>query len=311
MNELKSRHAFGSEVNIESALASGAIDAYDILFLNEGKLCWIDRNGNIVIPEFNEKEIIDVEVLPEVGEPGKLFVCEGKLHLWNGEAFLPVVADIEEEVIASKIEEAMSNLSAQYEEVATAVEEVAAAYEELRNSMGDGATQADWNENDETSPAYVKNRPFYVASEANGKVIFDGTVEASIDNENGSYQAEPYYIPIEETFIIGESYVVIVNGEAYDVVCQNNYYPYLGAKNSSDLNVYPFSAYSQDNVNTGNVPAMSISFPTQGIHTVKIVHGTPEELVQIDEKFIPDSIARKSDMVELTAEDIRNIFAQS
>lgn len=34
----KAKHAFGSEANIDSALANGTLDAYDILFLNEKKL---------------------------------------------------------------------------------------------------------------------------------------------------------------------------------------------------------------------------------------------------------------------------------
>lgn len=48
---LRSKHAFGSEANVDAALQSGAIDAYDILFLNEKKIGWIDKDGNKVIVE--------------------------------------------------------------------------------------------------------------------------------------------------------------------------------------------------------------------------------------------------------------------
>ena len=51
MANLKSKHAFGSEKNIQSALDKGLIDAYDILFLEEGKIGWVDKDGNPVIAE--------------------------------------------------------------------------------------------------------------------------------------------------------------------------------------------------------------------------------------------------------------------
>lgn len=48
---MKAKHAFGSEQNISKALAEGKIDAYDILFLDEKKVGWINKNGEVVIAE--------------------------------------------------------------------------------------------------------------------------------------------------------------------------------------------------------------------------------------------------------------------
>ena len=49
----KAKHAFGALENVDSAIASGKIDAYDILFVKdaEGKpyVGWIDKNGEKVI----------------------------------------------------------------------------------------------------------------------------------------------------------------------------------------------------------------------------------------------------------------------
>lgn len=53
----RARHAFGSEANIPQALASGKIDAYDILFLDEKKVGWIDKNGEVIIAEPDLSEI--------------------------------------------------------------------------------------------------------------------------------------------------------------------------------------------------------------------------------------------------------------
>lgn len=61
---LRSKHAFGSEANVDSALASGAIDAYDILFLNEGKIGWIDKDGKKVIVETSgvDESVVDEKI---------------------------------------------------------------------------------------------------------------------------------------------------------------------------------------------------------------------------------------------------------
>lgn len=49
MSELKSKHAFGSKANIDAAKTSGAVDEYDILYLDNGEIAWIDKNGETVI----------------------------------------------------------------------------------------------------------------------------------------------------------------------------------------------------------------------------------------------------------------------
>lgn len=84
---LKSRHAFGSEFNVDSALEQGLIDAYDILFLNEGKIGWIDKNGNKVILE-NKKQVVTVDTLPETGEFNTVYIYGSKLYFWNGTEFV-------------------------------------------------------------------------------------------------------------------------------------------------------------------------------------------------------------------------------
>lgn len=50
MADLKiTKHAFGAKENIETAKASGAIDAYDILHLTNGEMAWINADGETVI----------------------------------------------------------------------------------------------------------------------------------------------------------------------------------------------------------------------------------------------------------------------
>lgn len=104
---LRSKHAFGSEANVDSALASGAIDAYDILFLSEGKVGWIDKNGNKVIVE-NKNQVIMLENLPETGEEGVLYVVNSIGYTWNGTEFKPVAEStgLDETEVDAKIETA-------------------------------------------------------------------------------------------------------------------------------------------------------------------------------------------------------------
>lgn len=61
----KVRHAFGNSANVESALESGAIDAYDILLLDgdtdNPKIGWVDKNGKAVILKDEKVDLTEVE----------------------------------------------------------------------------------------------------------------------------------------------------------------------------------------------------------------------------------------------------------
>lgn len=44
-----SKHAFGSKENVETAKQNGSIDEYDVLFLDNGEIGWIDKEKNTVM----------------------------------------------------------------------------------------------------------------------------------------------------------------------------------------------------------------------------------------------------------------------
>lgn len=79
---LRSKHAFGSEANVDTALQNGLIDAYDILFLSEGKIGWIDKDGNKVILE-DKEQVIKVEELPETGVEDVVYIYNNAGYIWN------------------------------------------------------------------------------------------------------------------------------------------------------------------------------------------------------------------------------------
>lgn len=72
------KHAFGSEAKVDEALAAGTIDAYDILFLNEGKVGWIDKDGHKVIAEDKTSENIIVNGVTGLGVPNGSTIPAGK-----------------------------------------------------------------------------------------------------------------------------------------------------------------------------------------------------------------------------------------
>lgn len=99
----KAKHAFGSSENVDTALSSGKIDAYDILFLDgatEPKIGWIDKNGNKVIVEDKEQIVRVTELPTENGDSNVLYVYNNLGYVWDAEQLkcVPVAegADISE-----------------------------------------------------------------------------------------------------------------------------------------------------------------------------------------------------------------------
>ena len=134
----KAKHAFGSSANIQSAIAAGKIDKFDILFLDgdtdKPKVGWIDRNGEVVIAH-EEDEVIVVDALPETGVAGAIYVFGEDAYVWNGEKFVNLckptdvselaeqLAALEEKDVAIEAEVAKK---AKAEDVATSVEKAKA-----------------------------------------------------------------------------------------------------------------------------------------------------------------------------------------
>ena len=62
-----SKHAFGAKENIDAAKASGEIDEFDVLFLNNGETGWIDKDGNTVISTPRTQTAIEVNGVTGLG----------------------------------------------------------------------------------------------------------------------------------------------------------------------------------------------------------------------------------------------------
>ena len=121
-NVNKAKHAFGSSENLQKALNSGVIDAYDILFLDgdtEPKVGWVDKNGIVRIVE-NGTDVDLSGIEAEIATKA------------NAED----VAQIESELATKANAEDVADLEVEIGKKANA-EEVAVKYEEVKYEIAD------------------------------------------------------------------------------------------------------------------------------------------------------------------------------
>lgn len=193
------------------------------------------------------------------------------------------------------------------------------AFKTLTNGIFEYAKilKGDWNENDSSSPYYIKNRPFYVDNEETIFSVKDAEF-VSIASDASTYTAaptiEPYIHELTSTINleVDKEYTVVWDGVEYICKCkdiikvmeQATYdaasepVPFLG-------NLYYITAESI--FDTGEpfciVPAeyMIFTISTASTHDIDIKY---EKVVKIPSKFlevdisknIPDNIATKDDV---------------
>lgn len=116
---LRSKHAFGSVANLDSAISQGKVDAYDILFLkdenDQAKIGWIDKNGNKVIVE-NKKQVTTVAELPTSGDAETIYLYGSNAYIWVNDSFVPLTGEstsITEDIVNEKIATAKSEATSE------------------------------------------------------------------------------------------------------------------------------------------------------------------------------------------------------
>lgn len=129
-NTNKARHAFGSSQNLENALKSGIVDAFDVLFLDgdtDPKIGWVDRNGQIrILQEEDEVVIVEGESLPESGESGKIYVHGSDAYVWNGNEFVNLCKPTDVSALEAEIDTKVTA-----EEVKTIIKESSDSFVEI------------------------------------------------------------------------------------------------------------------------------------------------------------------------------------
>ena len=137
--------------------------------------------------------------------------------------------------------------------------------------------QPDWNQNDETAPDYVKNRPFYRMP---GIVSFLDEATYHFTNASDFYT---YDFPSKRDLVVGQTYTINWDGVEYECVCkQFDTYKYIGnlsiTESSSENTGEPF-LIDESGVCTQNSSASHvISVTTQGYIYEKL----PAEYIEDD-----------------------------
>ena len=176
-------------------------------------------------------------------------------------------------------------------------------FEKIGSSQIDGsAANPDWNQNDATQPDYVKNRPFYTGDPVETVHVEETTV-AFADIGHGLYGAE-----FETTFVatVGETYKVSWDGAAHECTCEVfNDLPVIG-----NLSIAGEGADSGEPFVMGGFNGRGAGIytaDTSASHTFSI-SGRTIPVVKIDEKYLPDTVATKSDVevVESTANNAQS-----
>lgn len=159
--------------------------------------------------------------------------------------------------------------------------------EEILDKVADSAVQPDWNETDETSSAYIQNKPF----EASGiEYVFVDVKDAKSSGQAATILSST----CEYELIPGNIYKVIINEVEKDVECvelDNNpgYRCLLLDADSTWGNKLIFQSINNKSYISSFTPWYS------GTASVKVI-GRTQPVKRLSEQYIPDTIARKTDI---------------
>lgn len=149
-------------------------------------------------------------------------------------------------------------------------------------SMIDAASvQPDWNQNDETAPDYVKNRPFYTGDPVE-TVIIEERTESFSDSGMGWYSTS---FQLEFSATIGETYKVYWDGAAYECTCVE----FNGAPVIGNLSIPGQGSDTGEPFVITVIDGTSVyvyAADTAPSHTFSI-NGFVQEVVKIDRKYLP------------------------
>lgn len=148
--------------------------------------------------------------------------------------------------------------------------------------------QSDWNQSDEWSDDYIKNRPFYE------ETIDTGDVE-TLYEESYTFSA---MFTLPET-IYNDVLYVTFNQENYTLT-RHDVNPITWSYYSTDGTELPFSLYYDGLENEMYFDLFGYEFTTDKVDVLIQAPVIETNIVQLNEKFIPDTIARSSDLESLS-----------
>lgn len=160
-------------------------------------------------------------------------------------------------------------------------------YDELKELA---SVQVDWNQSDASAVDYVKNRTHYETAEQIKNNIFNETLTFETDG-TGTAGHHLYYGMVAtsiESFEVDKVYNIIIDGQDFgNIVCSNGSTLTIGGTGQDIYWMFSIS----------NGELYVDTYDTSSSHQIQI--SAVNEVInvkQLDEKYIPDTIARKSDI---------------
>ena len=149
------------------------------------------------------------------------------------------------------------------------------------NTGSQSGVQSDWNQNDDTQPDYIKNRPFYASDQVETVLVEESTVTFTRGN-SGLYGAQ-FQSTFEAT--VGETYKVTWDGTTYECICVDfSATPAIG-----NLSIMGAGSDTGEPFFMGVFSGRRIDIvtaDTSDSHTFSIGK-TVVPVVKIDEKYLP------------------------
>ena len=193
--------------------------------------------------------------------------------------------------------QAIEDLSAEVAGTYETKEDATAKYDEVKALVNEKAVQSDWSQNDETAADYIKNRTHY--EDVSYEVLLEETEVVTTLDEYGSYSSTRLNDMLSRSIAdANENLLIVFDGETYECEYRQIERYAWGAGDetlSGDNEPFLFH-YVQGGTND-----IKLYTTEAGTYTLKVVclDNTTTTVKQLDEKFIPDTIARVADVEDL------------
>ena len=148
----------------------------------------------------------------------------------------------------------------------------------------DMPSQTDWNQNDESAPDYVKNRPFYTGDPVEMVLVEESSVSFALSD--GFYNAS---FPTSFNAEFGQTYKISWDGTVYECTCKDfRNLPIIGNQSIMGLGSdtgEPFIIFNETGLN--ETRWVSLTTDTSASHTISI-SGIVAPITKIDEKYLSE-----------------------
>ena len=171
-------------------------------------------------------------------------------------------------------------------------EDATAKFDEVKELVNAKAVQADWNQNDSAAADYVKNRTHYDNSNVE-YVVQDVPLADFTSGAQGSI----HYV-MDASLESGKTYGLSFNGAVYTGTADSGADMMIsGIPHPADSSRIGYVMIQDNRIMMYGLNDIQYDWKNSGL-TLSIYSGTID-IKQLDEKFIPDTIARSSDVEDV------------